>query len=359
MSFSPQYSKLRVGVGKFFYGPGCIEVLAQEVLRLGGRPLIIGGPKSVRIVIDRCDDSFKSAGIQTVIQVHEGACTRKVAKEYQQIAAQNDCTLIIGIGGGKCIDLAKCTATFADMDLINVPTSVATCCASSSVCIMYSESGKPDGSVPMNKEPDVVIADTDIISTAPKRMLAAGMFDAIAKLPEVIHNLRIESYRDSSLEKYICTVNSRAIFDFLTSESINVYDKGVDSGRFTDVILTNLLHTSIVSGFSLGLDQLALAHGLYDFMRRSFTEQAEHIMHGEIVAVGVIMQMYFNKANQEQIDKAYSLMEHMSMPLNLPQIGFEPTKNNIQLLLDYLIPNTSISPDNLPKLKDAIEKLAS
>ena len=57
------------------------------------------------------------------------------------------------------MDLAKCAATFGDMDLICVPTSVATCVASSSVCIMYQEDGSPDGSVPMNKEVDVVIAD--------------------------------------------------------------------------------------------------------------------------------------------------------------------------------------------------------
>ena len=59
-------------------------------------------------------------------------------------------------------------------------------------------------------------------------------------------------------------MNSRAIYEFLMGEGPRVYDQGLASGRFTDVILTNLLHTSVVSGFSCGVNQLALAHGLYD-----------------------------------------------------------------------------------------------
>ena len=38
------FVNLRVGVGKFYYGSGCIRVLPEEVTRLGGKPFVIGGP---------------------------------------------------------------------------------------------------------------------------------------------------------------------------------------------------------------------------------------------------------------------------------------------------------------------------
>lgn len=348
---------LRVGVGKFFYGHGCIRQLAAEVMRLGGRPLVIGGPTAVKLVLGLCEKAFAAAGVEPAVRVHTGACSRGWAERYKQDAHASGCTLILGVGGGKCLDLAKCAATFAGLDLICVPTSVATCVASSSVCIMYHDDGSPDDSVAMDKEVDVVIADTDVIATAPRRLLAAGIFDSLAKLPEVVHNTKIDSYRDCTLEKYICTVNSQAIYDFLMGEGPRVYDLGLASGRFTDVILTNLLHTSVVSGFSCGVNQLALAHGLYDFLRRSFTKEAAHMLHGEIVAVGILMQLKFNRMDDAYVLGVRELMAHMELPTRLSQLGMEPTPENLRLLVEYLIPATALSPADEPRLREAIDEI--
>ena len=354
---APSHVSLRVGVGKFFYGHGCISELADEVKRLGSRPLVIGGPTTTPLVLNQVESDFKELGISPVVRVHTGACSREWAEHYKQDAYKNDCTLILGIGGGKCLDLAKCTATFANMDLICVPTSVATCVASSSVCIMYHNDNSSAGSEPMSKEVDVVIADTDIIATAPKRTLAAGIFDSIAKLPEVVHNTKIETYKDCPLEKYICTINSKGIYDFLMGEGQNVYDNGVASERFTDLILTNLLHTSVVSGFSCGVNQMALAHGLYDFMRRYFTQEAAHIMHGEIVAVGVLMQLKFNDMDRQYLEDVRKLMKHMQLPTTLPEICFTPTQENLDLLMNYLIAGTALSDADRPRLLTSINEI--
>lgn len=351
------FMNLRVGTGKFYYGSGCISRLAEEVSRLGGRPLVIGGPTTTPLVLKWVEDAFAGANIAPLIRIHTGACSRNWARIYSAEAKDLGCTVILGIGGGKCLDLAKCTATFAGMDLICVPTSVATCVASSSVCIMYNDEGTPDGSVAMDKEVDVVIADTQVIATAPKRTLAAGIFDSIAKLPEVVHNQKIESYRDCDLEKYICTVNSWGIYEFLMGEGANVYDNGLASGRMTDVILTNLLHTSVVSGFSCGVNQLALAHGLYDCVRRSFTKEAAHMLHGEIVAVGVLMQLRFNDMEPEYIRNVRALMAHMGLPVTLKQLGIPETEKNLTILTDYLIGATGLCDLDIPRLRAAMEEI--
>ena len=351
------FANIRIGVGKFFYGSGCIKALTNEVLRFGGRPLVIGGPTTTPLVLNLVQDDFSAAGITPVVRIHTGACSRNWAEAYKKDAIEHGCTFILGIGGGKCLDLAKCTATFANMDLITVPTSAATCVASSSVCIMYHDDGTPDGSVAMSKEVDVCIADTQVIATAPKRTLAAGIFDSIAKLPEVVHNTNINSYLDCDLEKYICAVNSKGIYDFLVGEGAHVYDEGLASGRMTDVIFTNLLHTSVVSGFSCGVNQLALAHGLYDCVRRSFTKEASHMLHGEIVALGVLIQLKFNQMDQAYIDNVRALMQHMNLPTTLEKLGIEPSRKNCVVLIDYLIPATSLSEADKPRLEAALKEV--
>lgn len=353
MKENSPYVNLRVGTGKFIHGNGSIAALVKEVSRLGGRPLVIGGPTTTPLVLNAVQDDFSTAGIEPVVRVHTGACSRNWAEIYKNAALENKCTVIVGIGGGKCIDLAKCTATFANMDLITVPTSVATCVATSAVCIMYHDDGIPDGSVQMHKEVDVCIADTQIIATAPKCTLAAGILDSIAKLPEVVHNLKIETYHDCLLEKYICTINSRGIYAFLMGEGRNAYDNGIASGRLSDIITTNLLHTSVVSGFSCGVDQLALAHGLYDCVRRSFTKEAAHKLHGEIVGVGVLMQLKFNEMDAA-CEEVHALMQHMKMPVCLSDLGILPSEENLQVLIDYLIPATALTESDIPRLEEAL-----
>ena len=346
---------LRVGVGKFFYGEDCLKELPAEILRLGGKPLVIGGPSCIDLISENQAELFANIDSSCVCK-HTDGCSKEWARRYVNIAKSNNCTCILGIGGGKCLDLAKCVATFAEMDLICVPTSIATCVASSSVCIMYGADGTPDGAVNMLKEVDVVIADTNIIATAPKRTLAAGILDSIAKFPEVVHNSTIKSYKDTTLEKYICTINGKAIYEFLTGEAKNIYDSQEDKKLLTNFILTNLLHTSVVSGFSYGGNQLALAHGLYDFMRKIYPVESKVIMHGELVAVGVLMQMRYNENTAEELAEIRDLMKYMNMPVSLEAVNFTYSEANVKELKEYLAFKCNLNTqEELDKLSVAID----
>jgi len=335
-------SVLKVGCGKFIRGGGSVQDLADEIVRLGGKALVIGGPSSVDAVLAQTESRIRRAGVLAHICKHTGECSRSWADKYAQTAREQRSTVIVAVGGGKCIDLAKCVSVFANLPIITVPTSIATCAASSAVCIMYTDDGRPDGAVAMDKEVDVVIADTDLIATAPKRLLAAGIFDSLAKLPEVVHNKLIRTYRDCSLEQYISTVNAKAIYEFLLAEGRNSYALGIRSERFEDTILTNLLHTSVVSGFSAGSHQLAMAHGLYDFMRKHFTKTSASFLHGEIVAVGILMQLTFNRADPAHIAEFGSLMKDMEVPITLGEIGFDGAGKSKNALVDYLVAGTNI-----------------
>lgn len=341
---------LKVGVGRFLLGEQAVAQLEKEMRYFGEKALIIGGPSCIALVASR----VRLCELGIVVE-HTGECSRAWALKYSEMAKREHCSLIIGIGGGKCIDLAKCAATYGDMPIINVPTSVATCVASSAVCIMYTDEGKADGSVAMKREVDVVIADTGLIRTSPGRLWAAGMVDSLAKLPEVIHNLDIDSYHDCDLQKYICNANAQVIWEFIMGEAKKLYDDLEGYDRLEDMILTNLLHTSIVSGFSSGSGQLALAHGLYDFMRREFTKEAHDIMHGEIVGVGLIMQIHYNEDGPKGAEALRSLMAHMGMPLNLKDIHFEDNERNREKLLDYLVEHTLV--EQRERLEKALESI--
>ena len=69
MSDQEAYAKLKVGVGKFYYGRGCLAELAGETARLGGRPLVIGGPTTTPLVMDQVQQCFAQAGIVRLLEI--------------------------------------------------------------------------------------------------------------------------------------------------------------------------------------------------------------------------------------------------------------------------------------------------
>ncbi len=350
-------SALKVGCGKFFHGDGVIHLLAEEILRLGGKALIIGGPSSVDRVMAAAQASLDNAGVSYLVRKHTDYCTLPWAETYAKLAQEENCTVLVGVGGGKCIDEVKCAAQLANRPVITVPTSIATCVATSMVCIMYNEKGQRAPAVNLYKEVDVCIADTALIATAPRRTLAAGILDSMAKMPECFHQKHIAGYQDCTLEEYIQIVNSRAIFEFLTGEARDLYQNVGKAKRFKDAVLTNLLHTSIVSGFADGSGQLAIAHATYDFLRNYNTEASYHFLHGEMVAVGLLIQMAYNKTSPEEIQAVRTLMADMNMPLTLKDLEYDISPKSLDFFLEQIAADSNISAsEDLDMLRKALNE---
>lgn len=350
-------SALKVGCGKFFHGEGVISLLGGEIRRLGGKALIVGGPTSVDRVMEAAQGGLDGAGVSWVVRKHRDHCTTAWAETYAKLARDEGCTVLVGVGGGKCVDEVKCAAHFAGLPIITVPTSIATCVATSMVCIMYNEGGQRSPAVNLSKEVDVCIADDALIASAPRRTLAAGILDSMAKMPECFHQKKVESYRDCALEEYIQMVNSRAIYEFLTGEARDLYANGGAARRFHDAVLTNLLHTSIVSGFADGSGQLAVAHATYDFMRNHHTEASYRFLHGEMVAVGLLIQMAYNKAAPEEIQAVRNLMSDMDMPLTLGALEYECTPEKLEYFLRAIAADSNVTaPEDMERLRRAVEE---
>lgn len=351
-------SPLKVGCGQYFEGEGYISLLPATLQRFGSRAYMIGGPKGADVVMNALGDQLEQNHISYKLVCHEGQCTRDYAESYAEEAAKEGYTVIVGMGGGKCIDLAKATSVLSGLPIVTVPTSIATCVATSMVCIMYNDKGQRKPAINMRKEVDVCIADLNLIATAPPRLFASGILDSIAKLGECHHQKHVNSYRDCDTKEYIQLVNARAISEFLYGEGRDVYQNGKGAKRFADCVLTNLLHTSIVSGFADGSGQLALAHATYDFMRTYNTEKAKPYLHGEIVAVGLLLQLAFNNAPEEEITATRKLMADMNMPTTLKDIDYDTSKDSIDFYLSHIAADGNVkSEEEKAQLQKAVREI--
>lgn len=319
----------KIGCGRFIIGEGALSSLMDIVMEYGNKPYIIGGLSGMDLIKTYLDKLPNA-----VIRKHKGSCSKSAGNIFAEEAVACGTSVIIGTGGGKVIDLAKYVSRMTSLPIITIPTSIATCVATSAIAIMYTDEGKPDCTISMEKEVDVCIADTSIISAEPKRLLLSGIIDSMAKLPETLHNHSVRSFRDCEFEKYIAIKNSEIIWQFLSETFNDVISGTYSTDGIRELALTNLLLTSSVGGYLSGTKQLALAHTFYDALRMYFTDECSEYMHGELVGIGLLIQLKYN--NDPCLEEFRNMLIKSNIPTTLQELGIEASDENIQKILGYM-----------------------
>ena len=94
-------SALKVGCGKFFHGKNVLCLLPDEIRRLGGKALVIGGKNSMKAFLDQpmIGDLLISPDIECQMIEFSGECTVARAKQYADTALKEKATVLVGIGG--------------------------------------------------------------------------------------------------------------------------------------------------------------------------------------------------------------------------------------------------------------------
>ena len=105
----------------------------------------------------------------------------------------------------------------------------------------------------------------------------------------------------------------------------------------------NLALTGIVSALTRGFHQTALAHKFYDGMRTLYAERAAGYLHGELVAIGLIMQLVFNGEGDEAA-RIQRFMRGLGMPGTLPEIGIPRDDAGVEALARYIDDGEFVGP---------------
>jgi len=160
-------------------GHGVVDELGETItdLHLTGEPLIITSPTPNELAGDRVRAQVpesstiivETASFESIERVIEAAQSQKA--DY-----------LIGLGGGKPIDIAKMAADEINCGLVSVPT------AASHDGIVSGRSSVPEGDTRHSVAADpplAVVADTEIMARAPWELTTAGCADIISNYTAV------------------------------------------------------------------------------------------------------------------------------------------------------------------------------
>ena len=316
---------------KYVQGENELLNLGFFVKAFGERALLVAstsGYARVRETIEKTAEKFKVTFVTTNFS---GQCSKAEIARLRELAQENGCSCTVGLGGGKAIDTAKCIAD--GNPLIIVPTNAATDAPTSHLAVVYTEDCVFEEYVFFQKNPDVVLLDTDIIAKSPVRLLVSGMGDALATFFEA------RSCGQSCADVFaglpcgakgtVCPpakatrtamVLARLCYETLLSDGFQA--KQACELQVVTPSLENIVEAnSLLSGLGFENGGLSAAHSIHDGL--TAVPETHAYYHGEKVAFGTICQLILENAPKEELDTVICFCLEVGLPVCLEDIGIK------------------------------------
>jgi glycerol-1-phosphate dehydrogenase [NAD(P)+] len=241
-------------------------------------------------------------------------------------AAQAYC--IIGIGGGKSVDVGKLAAHRINVPFFSVPTSASHDGISSPFASItgrgthYSERAKP---------PVGILADIEVIAAAPKKLEAAGCGDLVSKLTAVKDWELASSEVGEYYGGYAANLALMSAQVFLDgSKGIGEYD--IASAR---ALVEGLISAGVAAGIAGSSRPCSGSEHLFSHALDSICPGKG--LHGEQCGIGTIMMASLHGLDWENVRRA---LKDVKAPTATAELGIsdEETKR-------ALVEAPSIRPD--------------
>ena len=331
------------GCGRFRMEPNLLERSAEEILRFGRRPLLVCDDRSHAVAFDKVAASLAAAGVELRELRHNGFCCRDDALACAEAGALEGVDVVLGCGGGVICDFSKCIAHLAGAPLVTIPTSSAQCCAFTPIAVCYTREGRYVSTTHFPGEIASALLDTTVLSRQPARLLAAGALDAMAKKIELAFWTQLDGMAPAgaagaSAASGIAAAISDFIYDDLDAKvdaALADLAKGEPTPVLRDVFFDSIVGAGIVSGIAGGSKQVALAHRFYFFARQRDPETGRRFTHGELVAVGLVMQHAYNGRPDEAAALAARL-RGWGLAASVAELGLPVGPGELDACADFI-----------------------
>jgi glycerol dehydrogenase-like iron-containing ADH family enzyme len=281
---------LMVAPARVVRGRQAINEAIEYIIALGQRPLLVGGERSLEL--EQLHSLLEHPELEIDLANYAPDCCEPSLARLQQAVATHQADLIIGVGGGKCLDAAKLLAHRSQLPVVTIPTSGATCAAWTALSNIYSEAGAFLYDVSLPKCPDLLVLDYDLIATAPQRTLVAGIGDAIAKWYEA----SVSSGQSTKTLLIAAVQQARVLRDILFQKSIGALEHP-GSEEWQEVVDATVLLAGVIGGLGGAQCRTVAAHAVHNGL--THLPGTHHVLHGEKVAYGILVQLRLQEMLQE------------------------------------------------------------
>ena len=315
------------------FGEGCITQLSHEIERLSCTRVMLVATPGRSSVTARARDLLGDH----VVEIFDRAVVhvpQEIALISRERAAESKANVIVALGGGSAIGVAKAIALTSSMPIVAVPTTYG----GSEMTPIWgmTQEGKKETGRNARVQPRVVIYDPELTLSLSPRTTATSGLNAMAHCIEALY-----ATDANPLTTCVASEGLRLLAGSLPRLAASPTDRGQRA---------DALRGAWLAGFSLGTVQMALHHKLCHTLGGSFD-----LPHSDTHAVLLPYTAAYNRdaasdamhvaARILEVEDApmelLSIARETGAPLSLKEIGFreEDLDRAADLALERQYPN--------------------
>lgn len=275
------------------------------------KALIVSDENIMKIVGNRILDSLTAHGFKASVHLGKKATLSAVEGAQQEIK-RSGAKIVLGIGGGTCIDIAKLSSFREQIPFISVPTAPSHDGINSPIASIKLEPGiKSFQAAP----PIAIIADLKIIASAPPRFLPSGCGDLVSNYTAVEDWRLAHREKGEAYDTYASALSIMSAQMILENAEL-ISKRTIEAHKLVVEGLISSANAMCIAGTSRpcsGAEHL-FSHALD-------TLAPQPAMHGEQCGVGTIMTAYLQKLDWQRFRDA---LRKIGAPTTAKALGIEP-----------------------------------
>ncbi len=290
-------------------GDDVIDDTAEMCKRIGlkGPVLVISGPHTKDVAGLKVVENLRKAGYEVDFDVAISIKKSDVDKIVEESKTHN---FIVGVGGGKIIDIAKYSAYNLDIPFISVPTAPS-----------HDGIASPRATLSYNgqkysydaRAPRAIIADLNIISKAPFRLIASGCADMIAKLTAVTDWRLAHDEKGEYFSEYAASLALLSAQIVLNStDKIKKRNKDGIKDLVKSLISSSIAMCIAGSSRPASGSEHLISHSLDSLVKDKKS------LHGEQCGVGCIISSYLHGMDWKKVRDS---LRNLGCPINSKELG--------------------------------------
>jgi glycerol dehydrogenase len=320
-----------------FRGNDAWEKSLPQITKLTKSPLILGRGTHTNNLREKISFDLKNQNLRVNSANLQFDCCYEDISRIKNIILKDNNDAVLAAGGGKVLDSGKYIAESLNIPCITVPLSASTCAGWTALSNIYTKDGQFIEDVALGSCPKILVYDHKFIQTAPSRTLASGIADALAKWYE--SSITSSTIDDGLVQQAIQI--SRVLRDQLLIDGEKAFKGQQEKNTsWRNTVEACGLTAGLVGGLGGEKCRTAAAHAIHNSITQIITPNK--FLHGEIVGVGLLLQLRLeemqniNKLADQSIKQLFVLMQELSLPTTIAQLGINVFENNnLEKIADF------------------------
>jgi glycerol-1-phosphate dehydrogenase [NAD(P)+] len=310
----PLLSRILLGPLEIDIRRGAVDdlarLLADQRISGGGQVAVAVGPGLGMEIAERLAGTLATA---SVFRVDGGSVDEAVHLQDAIRACGRGFDALVGIGGGRTLDVAKYAATRLGLPMVSVATNLAHDGLCSPVSSLETEVGKESFGVSM---PIAAVVDLDYVGRAPVEMVRAGIGDVVSNLSA------IADWELAGRERGERVDGLAVSFARLAAHSVLHHEGDVGDPEFL-VVLAEALVMSGIAMTAAGSSRPCSGgdHEILHAVDRLFPGAGQH---GELAGLGALFATSLREDGERAFVDLEACLRRHDLPRHPKDVGLTP-----------------------------------